>query len=77
MYPALSLGKHFLSASLPDADLIGDILHPGYPTDHGFQPQFLAPILYHPVKSNDEPTGTDVYPVLYILSSEAGTNELH
>lgn len=75
MYPTQSFGKHFLSTSLPDADLIGDILHPGYPTDHSFQTQFIASILYHPVKGNDEPTGTDVYPVLYALSSETGTNE--
>lgn len=66
-----------MSTSLPDAELVGDILHPGYPTDHSFQTQFLAPILYHPVKGNDKPTGTDVYPVLYALSSETGTNELY
>lgn len=66
-----------MSATLSGPDLIGDILHPGYPTDHSFQMQFLAPILYHPVKGNDEPTGTDVYPILYALSSETGTNELY
>ena len=77
MYPARSLGKHFLSATLSDTDLIGDILYPGYPTDHSLQTRFLAPILYHPVKGNAEPTGTDIYPVLHVLSSEAGTNELY